>query len=192
MTRIVLITGKIGSGKDVCAQHLCDALSYTQLSFADPLKSFASLLFQFPTSWAYSREGKEQKPHLGGGLTVGQILQRFGTEVGRSINPNLWVDLCLQQIARHNLEKVVISDCRYENEYRNLVLECPCLLIALTRDAEELVGGRDSTHASEDTQWWNTVKPHIIDNAHISLFDTFIEVERLVRDWESKIKPEPF
>jgi hypothetical protein len=46
---------------------------------------------------------------------IRQLLQRFGTEVGRNMfGQNFWVNQAIEKATRY--ERVVFSDCRYTNE----------------------------------------------------------------------------
>ena len=47
------------------------------------------------------------------------LLQTLGTEWGRTVDPDLWVNTTLKETARH--QKVVISDVRFENEARAII-----------------------------------------------------------------------
>lgn len=79
--------------------------------------------------------------------TIRQLLQKFGTEVGRSISPNLWVDslinnykTCLTEGLTKNW---IVTDVRFKNE-ANAIRENGGILIRLNRNT-----GFNDTHISE-------------------------------------------
>lgn len=155
--KIVLIAGKIESGKDTVADHLVEELGFVKVSFADALKKAAAEVFEYPVSWGYTREGKAKKLPLAGGKTVGRVLQLFGTEIGRSIDPNVWVRKLISRIYdKMSNDRFVVPDCRFENEAAVTLHENPySILLYLQRDvtAQRSLEGRDASHASEDMSW---------------------------------------
>ena len=94
--RFILI-GRAGSGKDTVADYLIENYGFIKLSFAAKLKEIAEGMF--PILW---QENKRK------------LLQDLGMKF-REIEENCWVDYILRQV--HKYPKVVITDCRYENEY---------------------------------------------------------------------------
>ena len=157
MKKIILFSGKLGSGKDPCADFLIQLaknknILAKKMSFAEPLKALCAEFFEFPLEWAYSRQGKENIPSLGGGKTVGEILQLVGTEVTRSINANFWVEKMKRQInADSECDLFIIPDCRFLNEAasfqeENLLIDTA--LIHLSR-VHENPGSRNAEHPSE-------------------------------------------
>lgn len=180
---IILLAGGIGAGKDTMADVIAEQFDFTKLAFADPLKEAASGLFDFPTQWCYTRQGKEKKPTLGANLTVGEILQKFGTEVGRQINPDMWAQLAAKRIRANELDRVAITDCRFGNEALYYLQNYDnAHVIFLSRQAGKLQGSRDANHASENMSWAdefhraNIPNFHCIDNQNMSLEKTIDSV----------------
>jgi hypothetical protein len=117
LERAILLSGPMFSGKDTIADHLVANHGYTKMALADTLKQLTASTFCFPVDWCYSREGKKQIVPMANGFTVGEVLQRFGTNVIRHINPDFWADKLLKQVCDLGIERVVIPDCRFLNEY---------------------------------------------------------------------------
>lgn len=95
-TRFILI-GQAGSGKDTVANYLYVFHGFVKLSFAAKLKEIAEEMF--PALWQSSRR---------------QLLQDLGVKF-REVEENCWVDFLLKDV--HEYQKIVITDCRFENEY---------------------------------------------------------------------------
>lgn len=79
--------------------------------------------------------------------TIRQLLQKFGTEVGRSISPNLWVDILMRDYLKAKSEGYeedwIITDVRFENE-ANAVRDNGGVLIQIVRNT-----GLNDQHISE-------------------------------------------
>lgn len=79
--------------------------------------------------------------------TIRQLLQKFGTEVGRNISPNLWVDALMNDYIKAKSdgyeEDWIITDVRFQNE-ANAVREAGGVLLRLNRNT-----GFKDTHQSE-------------------------------------------
>lgn len=56
---------------------------------------------------------------LGDGLTTRHVLQRLGANWGRELHPEIWIRSTLREARAH--DRVVISDCRFENEAAAIV-----------------------------------------------------------------------
>lgn len=133
------ITGKKGSGKDSFAKLVQDYNpNFTILRFADDLKWMTHKIFNFPLAYMESQEEKARKlktpiemdlylpemiQYTGLPLqknniiayTLREILQYFGTEYVRAVCDGYWVNRVLDKIKRIK-NKVLIPDCRFENE----------------------------------------------------------------------------
>lgn len=111
--RIILISGKAGSGKDFLAQRLADTLTkvfYAKvgiLHFADPLKMVAKQL--------YGWDGEK-------GEHGRALLQRVGTNVIRAHNPSTWTSIIWSLVdgLRSEFDTIIIPDCRFPNEITDI------------------------------------------------------------------------
>lgn len=79
--------------------------------------------------------------------TIRQLLQKFGTEVGRSISPNLWVDCLMSNYKTCLIEGLtknwIVTDVRFKNE-AEAIRENGGILIRLNRNT-----GFNDQHSSE-------------------------------------------
>jgi hypothetical protein len=77
---------------------------------------------RFETSSGWSLVDQDFEEDLGlvihpaGYMTAREVLQYFGTGICRKMYSNIWVDSCLRQIKKDNLDFALIADCRFRNE----------------------------------------------------------------------------
>ena len=114
---IIGLAGQAGSGKDTVADIICGELGYRRLAFADPIKLAAIELFGL-TNYQISTRALKEQPVPYWGLSPRQIMQRLGTEVGRSIHPDVWTRYAARRMATQRASGWVITDCRFDNELR--------------------------------------------------------------------------
>lgn len=158
MANLVLgLIGKKRTGKDTFATVLVEQFGYTRVAFADPLRQAALELDPIvgrpalpgqlaPLSdvrlsdvvdvlgW---EKAKDYVPE------VRRILQRFGTESIRKIDPDFWITQALRTIDKID-GPVVVTDVRYENE-AEAIKRLGGLLGRIVRD----VPGATDSHPSE-------------------------------------------
>lgn len=126
---IVGITGYKGSGKDTVGDTLTKKLNYVKINFADSLKSVCKTIFCFSNEQLYGND--KEKTDLLWNVTPRTIMQRVGTDLFRDrlgelvpeINSKeIWLKnllikvLNLQKVRRSQPLKIVICDCRFQNE----------------------------------------------------------------------------
>lgn len=117
MNRIPVIAfkGRGGSGKTTAAKHLIGK-GYGRTSFAAPMRAMLEAIGLFDEE--LSGRLKESPCKILSGRTPREALQLLGTEWGRGLSPDLWVNLwrtrAMEILARGY--RVVVDDCRFENE----------------------------------------------------------------------------
>ena len=100
---MVILSGKAGAGKDTCGEYLV-SLGYKRYAFADELKEIARLM-----GWNGEKDEK--------GRT---FLQELGS-VGRNYDPDMWIKPVIEKMKREKPERIVITDCRFKNEFDALI-----------------------------------------------------------------------
>lgn len=119
---VVGLTGLKRSGKDTVADRLVEQHGFTKVAFADPLREMALALDPlvadgYHLSDAVTDLGWEEAKEY---PEVRRTLQRLGTEVIRGfVDNSYWVDEMhdrLLELRADGVERVVISDARFENE----------------------------------------------------------------------------
>jgi len=111
--------------------------------------------------------------------TYREFLQLFGTEAGRAINPNIWINALF---SGHNENKYwIISDMRFPNE-ANTIKERGGVIIRLNRNQ-----GEPATHKSE-TELDNYKFDFTINNEFISIPETKEKVKQMLKHFKIKYK----
>lgn len=127
---------------------------YKTASFAYPIKICASLMLNIPVEAFESEDFKKQViPEFG--ITYRQFLQKLGTEVGRNIHPDIWVNYVIKQIGN---KPTIITDVRFKNEC-DAIKNNNGLLICVKRNNNII-----DTHLSEVELDEYTDFDYIIDN----------------------------
>lgn len=142
---LIGFTGKMGSGKTSQALLLEDWENGILVSnFAFQLKRLAKILLGIPD---YQKEDKNQFfPKWG--MTYGQFLQWFGTDVVRAKNKDAWIDLALQYSDRDDC--LIFDDVRFPNE-ADAIRSRGGVVIKLVGDPSGIraASTRDKNHESE-------------------------------------------
>ncbi|TLM66024.1 MAG: hypothetical protein FDZ69_07525 [Deltaproteobacteria bacterium] len=114
---IVGISGKMGTGKTVLANHLAELCGGRVVSFADALRSEVADVFSLPLAAMTSRECKEHMlvPVGFNPMSVRQLLQWWGA-LRRESDQDYWVRQLIESVAGDEL--VLVDDVRYRNEAR--------------------------------------------------------------------------
>lgn len=125
---VIGLTGKMGAGKDTVADYLVKSYGFTKVGFADALYTAVARIFDITREQAerFKEEGYEcywAKPSDWPKVTtthpvsMRQLLQRFGTDVGRDLFAlNLWATLLERRITAFPEKDYVIKDVRFDNE----------------------------------------------------------------------------
>lgn len=118
---IIGLSGYARSGKDTVADFLVKQ-GFTKASFANPIRESLYSLNPFVSEDgvrlhdAIKEHGWDGYKNSQYSAEIRQLLQRFGTEVGRDIyGEDFWVDLMLEDIKGAGGD-FVITDVRFENE----------------------------------------------------------------------------
>jgi len=168
---LIGISGLAGSGKDTAADFLVRHHGFAKVSLADPMKRACAEWFGWDQErlWGPSANRNEPDPRFGG-LSARKALQFLGTEIGRELYKDVWIDLGIR-IARHLLlhsncwydsrsgifptmnpgaAGVVIPDVRYENELA-AIQQAGGKVVRVKRPGAGL-GGAAGIHPSEVDQ----------------------------------------
>lgn len=125
---IIGITGFKRSGKTTLANFFRDYHGYKVFSFADPVRDAVKDIFLISDEDFLMPKKETIDPRWG--MSPRQMMQQFGTEVGRQIKSDIWVKN--MQFRIENEEMVVIDDCRFPEECQ-LVRDLGGVVIGLQR-----------------------------------------------------------
>jgi hypothetical protein len=143
---IIGIVGNISEGKDTIADYLVNQHNFTRESFAGTLKDAVSAVFGWDRTLlegqtTESRAWREQVDQWWADklsipmLTPRLILQLWGTEVcRRSFHDDIWI-ASLENKLRNINTNVVISDCRFPNEFA-AIKNAGGIIVRVTRGPE--------------------------------------------------------
>lgn len=115
---LIGIRGEKGHGKDALATALIERLPGTvrRLAFADALKRTAMDLYGLSIKQCYGTLADKETTDPRWGLSPREILQRLGTEVGRSVHPETWTRKLLADAALTSGRFLLVPDTRFPNE----------------------------------------------------------------------------
>lgn len=175
---IVGLNGKIGSGKDTLADFLVKDRGFVKTSFADPLRAFASAVYDIPMEMFLDRnlkekplsdakwDGLEMHPVSGNRMTPRNVLQLIGTECIRATVPDFWVKRAAVYIAQaHQYTQsncFVMPDVRFQNEAKG-ILEWGGSIYEIRRPDHSHKDDASQKHASE--AGLGLISRHLIYNA---------------------------
>lgn len=116
--RLIAFTGRKGSGKNTAARFAGDKFGGGEFAFADALKNACRMIWGLSHEQVHGNQKEFVDPTWG--LTPRFIMQRFGTEVGRSIHRNTWIintlGMRIPAWWKAGVGVAYITDCRFENE----------------------------------------------------------------------------
>lgn len=122
--------GEINSGKSTFARKLCDIKGFTEFSFASSLKDVISILFSWDRNLLEgdTHESREWRNNVDDYLSImfndkitpRIMLRKMGNFFRTYIHEDIFIMSVEKRIKRNEVSKIVISDCRHENEYNFL------------------------------------------------------------------------
>lgn len=164
----IAITGKANTGKNTVGKLLVDSLFSSKINntgsynfksqfiaFADPIKEMARLAFpELPRKWLYG-SSKYRNEVIPGAfkddyipLTVRQLLIDIGNDFGREYKSDIWIwnlKQRLDKLSKKNLDIVVVTDCRFRNEF-DYLKQWGFFQIRILRDAHTKINDVSETN----------------------------------------------
>jgi hypothetical protein len=129
---IIVCSGFSGSGKDQVAKRLIDKHNFTKISFASVLKDVLSVLFSWNRDMleGNTKESRDWRESIDEwwseklnipNFTPRWAMQNIGTDLFRNhFNSNIWIFALEKKLEGLKDKNIVITDCRFENEYNFL------------------------------------------------------------------------
>lgn len=191
---IIGVLGPAGSGKDTVSDFLVSKYGFTKIALADPLKRICREVYGFTDEQLWGPSECRNQPDLRyptgrGFLSPRVALQTLGTEWGRAMFENTWMEYGLRmaegillQGGRYSQKKglydpgfierlfskkprgVVFSDIRFKNEVDAIRRRHSGFVVRIKRSGLAQVGV--AGHASEEEQksLKDTDFDYVIDN----------------------------
>jgi hypothetical protein len=161
---LIGLAGKARSGKDTAAEYLRDTHGLATYALAGPLKQMLTSVFG-----EHFHTGDREAICPETGVSYRVMMQLLGTEWGRRVNPDIWVNLMLKQWADVQrvwpvqydtgmqvvlkpggpavvLNGMVVSDVRFDNE-AEAILDAGGIVVNIVRHQGGPIGLEG--HASE-------------------------------------------
>lgn len=172
---IVVLVGRMGSGKTTVADILA-SYNYTNITFAEPIKAFASALL-FTDNELNGTQSEKLAVSPLWGVSGRKFMQMFGTEICRDtlckLIPSmsqLFIRVVEQKILNAT-SNIVISDCRFLDELA-MAKRLGAIVVKIVRGK----GHAMSTHISEselDTCSYDIIinNNNTIENLELQLID---------------------
>ena len=110
--RLIGISGPARSGKDTAGQILKKLTKLECYALADPIKDTVKNLFEWNDRHSDGDLKDLDDPRFG--FSPRKAYQLFGTEFGRGLSEDLWLNLA--QIKAEKLGGLIVTDIRFENE----------------------------------------------------------------------------
>lgn len=209
-----------GEVKDTCIQfnretmwlRECVYPFVKQYNFADPLKHF--LISVFGAAWENCYGTNEQKnalSHIAWGkfsdeirkkykkkksekMTWRELMQVYGTDTVRAIDPDAWVRACLGNVLSEQSEFAIIPDTRFPNEL-NGIRDVGGKVLKFLRNPLNME--HDSETALDNIP--NENFDAIIDNSEMSISEQNEMTIQVLKEWgwidfdivETEPEPEP-
>lgn len=143
---IYAICGFQSSGKDTVADYLVTHCGFKKLSFASVLKDVVAIMFDWSRDKleGLTKEDREWREVVDEywskelnmpQLTPRYVLQYFGTELFRNhFHQDIWLKIVQKQLDKYS--DIVITDCRFPNEYA-MLQEKGAAIIKIIRNTPE-------------------------------------------------------
>ena len=162
---VIGFMGAAGAGKSTAANVVATNFkdqNPVAISFADPIRGFIAMLGIDPAD----RDIREIPSLMLSGHSPRYVMQTLGTEWGRSLHEDFWVNIWRSRVANVPAGHIIlVEDVRFPNEHA-AVQEFDGILIRVTGR-----GGIAGNHASE-TEQEALEADYTIDNSREPLFMT--------------------
>lgn len=157
------ITGRAGSGKDSVARYLQACCTSQIYSFADPIKFGLAAMLQLQLSQCYDQKEKE-KFVPGHDFTVRKALQTLGTEWGRHLSPDIWLNEAKKRFCTFVKESApivnstykilyIIPDVRFDNEAKWIKSSGGYIIKTLRTDTQTIDNAQHASEAGIDSDF---------------------------------------
>ena len=172
MTKIIALTGKMGSGKTTALERIMAYGDHTYVKFAGPLYKAQEAVYE-----------SLGLPYEQGKLKDRRLLQVLGTDWGRERDPNFWVNQWKETV-QFTKGNIITDDCRFLNEAEAVKALGGQVWKIVGPSRGEFISGQ--THKSE--MEIDLIQPDITIVNDGSLEDLYAQIEfAMNRIWDDGI-----
>lgn len=115
LPRLILLSGKLGSGKSLATDLICDMYrAYQPKAFAHRIKCAVAALTGTTVEFQYSQAGKNALS-MAHGRTMGELQQELGMQHRHTYGADIWVNLLFDEF-RPRDDFWIVTDGRFLNE----------------------------------------------------------------------------
>ncbi len=166
---VIGFAGKAHSGKDTAGQYLVDKYYFKHYYFAKPLKEGCNKMFNLSDEQIRNKE-KVIEPW---GRSPRELYQLLGTDVARTIDPNVWIKNAEMFYKNAIGFSVVITDVRFANEAR-WIREKGGIVVYINRQQKEIEA---NGHSSENGLTGQDIDVYIQNDGTIN--DLYEQIENI-------------
>ena len=167
---IVAFCGKAGAGKDTAAQVLYSR-KFMHINLADPMKRALNAMLPKPTmdelkyseynNYMRSQAWKDMKlSYIEGEPTIRHLLQTLGTEWGRSIHEDFWINIWHRNSS--HFKNVMLTDLRFPNEEKFLRSKDAKIIKIVSERSKDLPHASESYDIEADITLINDSTPEAL------------------------------
>lgn len=178
---IIGLVGAKNSGKSTIAKYLENNYNFTELTFAEPLKKICHILSGIPMNIIDpqnydDRISRELITDSVWNMTGREWLQKIGTELFREhFDSDTWIKLLQKKINNNHNNNIIISDCRFENEYKMIKNNGGIILVIDRPNIKN-----NDLHISE-ISWKSFIKDDIIIKNNSTLDDLYKKIDNFIK-----------
>ena len=172
---IILGTGyRARTGKDTVGDYLEDRFGWYRTCFAASLKEATKAIYGWGDVHVYGEAKETLDPFWE--ITPREALQKLGTEIRKTMRPDIWVKSVQRRIEIEPEANWIITDVRFPNEVE-VIKKLGGFVIRIDRTYPDQIStqGHESEHALDNFKAWDD----IIDN-NSSFEDLFISVDKTI------------
>jgi len=166
---VIGFAGKAHAGKDIAGKYLVDKYYFKHYYFAKPLKEGCNKMFNLSDEQIRNKE-KVIEPW---GRSPRELYQLLGTDVARTIDPNVWIKNAEMFYKNAIGFSVVITDVRFANEAK-WIRDKGGIVVYINRQQKEIEA---NSHSSENGLSGNDVDVYIENDGTIN--DLYEKIENI-------------
>lgn len=181
--KLIGLFGELSSGKDTAAEVLISDLDYVKIGLADPMKRACRDFFGWSDEQLFGPSDLRNIVDHRYGFSPREALQKLGTEYGRALHVDMWVDRLLRQVAEWQWNGTVVPDLRFQNEI-DRIREFGGSIVKIVRP-----GRKKTVYAEHSSEAGQSTIPDAAFDSVIVNDGTLEELRWEILAFEKTVKP---